>query len=44
VAELKVWNIDLADSYPDVSDDEKLVLKFILKNKDGNGRASRYVL
>jgi predicted transcriptional regulator len=33
--ELKVWNIDLADSYPDLSDDEKLVLKFILKNKDG---------
>jgi predicted HTH transcriptional regulator len=77
--ELKVWNIDLADSYPDLSDDEKLVLKFILKNKngkslreiapiigiseyrvrkavtsleeerhivkkDGNGRATRYVL
>jgi predicted HTH transcriptional regulator len=33
--ELKVWNIDLADSYPELTNDEKLVLKFILKNEDG---------
>lgn len=30
--ELKVWNIDLADSYPDLSVDEKNVLRHIVKN------------
>lgn len=30
--ELKIWNIDLADSYPDLSSDEKLVLRYIVKN------------
>lgn len=30
--ELNVWNIDLADSYPDLSDDEKIVLRYIVKN------------
>lgn len=31
--ELKVWNIDLADSYPDLDTDEKNVLRFILKSR-----------
>ena len=30
--ELKVWNIDLADSYPDLSMDEKSILRHIMKN------------
>lgn len=30
--ELKIWNIDLADSYPDLSDDEKMVFRYIIKN------------
>lgn len=30
--ELKVWNIDLVDSYPDLTQDEKLVLRYIVKN------------
>lgn len=30
--ELKVWNIDLADSYPDLSSEEKDILRFIVKN------------
>lgn len=30
--ELKIWNIDLADSYPDLTDDEKLALRFWVKN------------
>lgn len=30
--ELKIWNIDLADSYPNLTDDEKIVLRYIVKN------------
>ena len=30
--ELKVWNIDLADSYPDLGEDEKDVLRVIVKS------------
>ena len=30
--EIKVWNIDLADSYPNLSEDEKSVLRFIAKS------------
>lgn len=30
--ELKIWNIDLADSYPNLTDDEKVVLRYIVKN------------
>ena len=30
--ELHVWNIDLADSYPDLSADEKSVLRYIAKS------------
>ncbi len=30
--ELKVWNIDLADSYPELTTDEKNILKYIMKN------------
>lgn len=30
--ELKIWNIDLADSYPNLTDDEKAVLRYIVKN------------
>jgi len=30
--ELKVWNIDLADSYPDLTEDEKMLLRYIVKN------------
>lgn len=30
--ELKIWNIDLADSYPNISNDEKLVLRYIVRN------------
>lgn len=30
--ELKIWNIDLADSYPNLSNDEKLVLRYIVKS------------
>lgn len=30
--ELKIWNIDLADSYPDLSEDEKNVFRYIVKN------------
>ena len=31
--ELRVWNIDLADSYPDLEPDEKTILRFITKNR-----------
>ena len=30
--ELHIWNIDLADSYPNLTDDEKAVLRFIVKS------------
>lgn len=30
--ELKVWNIDLVDSYPELSNDEKTVLRYYMKN------------
>lgn len=30
--ELKVWNIDLADSYPDLSENEKDILRIVLKS------------
>lgn len=30
--ELKVWNIDLADSYPDLTNDEKIIFRYIVKN------------
>ena len=30
--ELKVWNIDLADSYPDLENDEKIVFRYIVKH------------
>ena len=30
--ELKVWNIDLVDAYPDFSEDERAVLRYIVKN------------
>ena len=30
--ELKVWNIDLADSYPNLETDEKIVFRYILKH------------
>ena len=30
--ELKVWNIDLVDAYPDFSEDERAVLRYIMKN------------
>ena len=30
--ELKVWNIDLADSYSNLTEDEKKVLRYIVKN------------
>ena len=30
--ELKIWNIDLVDSYPDLSNDEKIVLRYFVKN------------
>lgn len=30
--ELKVWNIDLVDSYPDLTADEKSVFRYIVKN------------
>ncbi len=30
--ELRVWNIDLADSYPELETDEKFVLRYIAKN------------
>lgn len=29
--EIKVWNIDLADSYPDLSAEEKTILRFVTK-------------
>lgn len=29
--ELRVWNIDLVDAYPDLTDDEKAVLRYIVK-------------
>lgn len=32
--ELRVWNIDLADSYPEFTDDEKTVLRCIVKQKN----------
>ncbi len=32
--ELKVWNIDLADSYPELTIEEKNVLRFIVKNSE----------
>ena len=34
--EIKVWNIDLADSYPNLSTEEKNVLKFISKSGEAN--------
>lgn len=30
--ELKIWNIDLVDSYPNLADDEKSVLRYIVKS------------
>ena len=30
--ELKIWNIDLVDSYPDLLDDEKNILRYIVKS------------
>lgn len=33
--ELKVWNIDLADSYPNLADEEKEILRFLVKNIKG---------
>lgn len=30
--ELKVWNIDLADSYPNIDSDEKDILRFVAKS------------
>lgn len=30
--EIKVWNIDLADSYPELEADEKNILRYIAKN------------
>lgn len=30
--ELKIWNIDLVDSYPDLASDEKNVLRYIVKS------------
>ena len=30
--DLKVWNIDLVESYPDLSNDEKAILRYIVKN------------
>lgn len=30
--ELKIWNIDLADSFPDLSVDEKSILRHIVKS------------
>lgn len=32
LTELKVWNIDLVDSYPELSNDEKTVLRYYMKN------------
>ena len=29
--ELKVWNIDLVDAYPDLEDDEKIILRYLIK-------------
>lgn len=34
--ELKVWNIDLADSYPDLEDDEKTVFRYIVKHSSAS--------
>ena len=31
--EFKIWNIDLADSYSELSSEEKVVLRFIVKNE-----------
>ena len=31
--ELRIWNIDLADSYPELSEDEKQVLRCIVKQR-----------
>ena len=30
--ELKIWNIDLVDSYSDLTDDEKIALRYFVKN------------
>jgi len=30
--ELRIWNIDLADSYPNLTSEEKAILRFISKN------------
>ena len=30
--ELKIWNIDLVDSYPNLTDDEKIALRYFIKN------------
>ena len=30
--ELRVWNIDLADSYPDLEEEQKAVIRLIMKN------------
>lgn len=32
--ELRVWNIDLADSYPELEEEEKLVLRYIVKQAE----------
>ena len=37
--ELKVWNIDLVDSYPDLTDDEKIALRYFVK--DGGDKSLR---
>ncbi|MBR4027668.1 MAG: putative DNA binding domain-containing protein [Lachnospiraceae bacterium] len=32
--ELRIWNIDLADSYPELGEEEKLVLRYIVKQAE----------
>lgn len=32
--ELRVWNIDLADSYPELGEEEKFVLRYIVKQAE----------
>ena len=32
LGKLKIWNIDLADSYPDLTEAERLALRFLVKN------------
>ncbi|MCQ4725621.1 putative DNA binding domain-containing protein [Anaerotignum faecicola] len=38
--EIKVWNIDLVDSYPNLSTEEKSVLKFIAKSNEAHSVTS----